>query len=125
MHHVFKAKLFGDDIAAQRILAATTPKEYKAIGRQVKGFNDAVWIAKREKFMCTGCMAKFQQNPNLCSVLLAAGDTELIEASPYDRIWGIGLSIDDPRALDKTQWKGLNLLGNVLMSVRDKLRTSA
>jgi ribA/ribD-fused uncharacterized protein len=116
-----KAKLFGDETAAEAILAARHPKDQKAIGRGVKGFDLAAWKAKRESIVYVGCREKFAQNPGLRSLLLATAPTELVEASPYDRIWGVGLGERDPLILDKANWQGTNLLGVTLMKVRDTL----
>ncbi|OLP04657.1 hypothetical protein BLL52_4217 [Rhodoferax antarcticus ANT.BR] len=113
-----KAKLFDDEESASKILAATSPREHKLLGRQVKGFVDSVWNEKCDEYVRIGCMAKFSQNPSMCDALLATQGTELVEASPYDKIWGAGLSEDDPRILDKSKWPGQNRLGKVLMSVR-------
>ncbi|CAD6559414.1 NADAR family protein [Paraburkholderia sabiae] len=116
-----KAKLFGDDNAAAEILAARHPKDQKAIGRGVKGFDLATWQGKRESIVYVGCREKFAQNPGLRSLLLATASTELVEASPYDRIWGVGLGERDPLILDKANWRGANLLGITLMKVRETL----
>jgi ribA/ribD-fused uncharacterized protein len=116
-----KAKLFGDENAAAEILAARHPKDQKAIGRGVKGFDVATWEGKRESIVYVGCREKFAQNPGLRSLLLATAPTELVEASPYDRIWGVGLGERDPLILDKANWRGTNLLGITLMKVRDTL----
>jgi len=70
-----------------------------------------------------GCREKFRQNPPLAAALLATGDTILVEASPYDRIWGVGLKWNDPRILDRSLWLGTNLLGKALMKVRGVLAT--
>ncbi len=116
-----KAKLFGDEKASAEILNARYPKDQKAIGRTVKGFDLATWEAKREAIVYVGCREKFAQNPGLRSLLLASAPTELVEASPYDRIWGVGLGERDPLILDKANWQGTNLLGVTLMKVRDTL----
>ncbi|BCG05547.1 hypothetical protein PPGU19_101150 (plasmid) [Paraburkholderia sp. PGU19] len=116
-----KAKLFGDEIAAAEIIAARHPKDQKAIGRGVKGFDLATWEGKRESIVYVGCREKFAQNPGLRSLLLATAPTELVEASPYDRIWGVGRGERDPLILDKANWRGTNLLGITLMKVRDTL----
>ncbi|NUY06245.1 NADAR family protein [Paraburkholderia youngii] len=116
-----KAKLFGDENAAAAILAARHPKDQKAIGRGMKGFDLATWEGKRESIVYVGCREKFSQNPGLRSLLLATAPTELVEASPYDRIWGVGLGERDPPILDKANWRGTNLLGITLMKVRDTL----
>jgi ribA/ribD-fused uncharacterized protein len=116
-----KAMLFGDRETADRILTATTPKEQKTLGRNVRGFDEAVWVLFREGVVFTGSYAKFSQNPELRETLLATRGTTLVEASPYDRVWGIGLAEDDPRAQDRAQWRGLNLLGEALTRVREIL----
>jgi ribA/ribD-fused uncharacterized protein len=116
-----KAMLFGDRATADRVLQATTPREQKALGRQVQGFDEAVWVLFREGVVFDGTYAKYSQNPELCAALLATRGTTLVEASPTDRIWGIGLAEDDPRARDRAQWRGLNLLGEALTRVREVL----
>ncbi|MGW7464395.1 NADAR family protein [Streptomyces xantholiticus] len=117
-----KARLFGDAEAERVALAARTPAEAKKAGRLVRGFDDAVW--KRERFgvVRSGSVHKFGQDASLCDFLLATGDRVLVEASPMDRIWGIGLAADDERAQDPARWRGLNLLGFALMEAREELR---
>ena len=116
-----KATLFGDDEVARQILAADHPKQHKALGRKVAPFVDATWIAKRIEIVKAGSRAKFTQNAELCALLLATKGTELVEASPFDRIWGIGLAATSPFALDPTKWRGQNLLGKILTELRDEL----
>jgi hypothetical protein len=116
-----KAILFGDLDVAKQILAAGHPKQHKALGRKVKNFADATWKAKRLEIVKAGSRAKFTQNEELRALLLATKGTELVEASPYDRIWGIGLAATDPRAQDPKTWRGQNLLGKVLTELRDEL----
>lgn len=116
-----KAKLFGDEEIAARILEARTPKEHKALGRAVRGFEGAVWERERERIVYEGNRAKFTQNAGLLAALEATAGTELVEASPLDRIWGVGLSADNPRIQDPSQWRGLNLLGKVLTRLREDL----
>lgn len=116
-----KAKLFGDESTAMKILEAPHPRVQKALGRAVVGFDDEKWVARRRQIVEYGCYAKFSQNEALRGVLLTTGDTLLVEASPYDRIWGIGLAANDPRALDPSKWKGQNLLGQALTQVRERL----
>ncbi len=116
-----KAKLFGDEEIAKKILQASNPREHKALGRKVKGFSEDVWNAKCELYVQKGCHAKFSQNPHLLRALSDTEGTELVEASPFDRIWGVGLAASDPRIMDKANWLGRNRLGNVLMRVRDEL----
>ena len=116
-----KALLFGDRDAAERILKSATPREQQAIGRTVRGFDEAVWILFREGIVFQGNHARFAQNPDQWELLLATRGTTLVEASPHDQVWGIGLAADDPRARDRAPWRGLNLLGQALTRVRESL----
>ena len=116
-----KALLFGDTDVAAEILAAAHPREHKALGRKVKNFDDHVWKRERVRIVTAGNRAKFTQNPELLEQLLATKGTTLVEASPFDKIWGIGLDAKDPSANDPTQWKGQNLLGKLLTELRDEL----
>lgn len=113
-----KARLFKDEEVAQRILATSDPAEHKKLGREVRNYVDAEWDAKRDAIVSVGLREKFAQNPRLLKELLSTAGTALVEASPYDRLWGIGVGMDDPRALDPTQWKGQNRLGVLLDKVR-------
>ena len=126
-HHMMaeKAKLFGDDEMFAAILAAESPSQAKSLGRRVHGFNEERWTAHRFPIAVRGNSAKFGQNPELKSWLLATGHIVLVEASPVDKIWGIGLAADDQRAKDPRTWPGLNLLGFALMKVRQALRAAA
>ncbi|PTL84026.1 NADAR family protein [Vitiosangium sp. GDMCC 1.1324] len=116
-----KAVLFGDAEMAARILEAKTPREHKALGRKVRGFEGAVWERERERIVYEGNHAKFIQNAGLLAALLATAGTELVEASPMDRIWGVGLSAEDPRIQNPATWRGQNLLGKVLTRLREDL----
>ena len=117
-----KAKLFGDQASAQRILETTDPGEQKAVGRQVRGFDPALWDREKVAIVTRGNNAKFRQNKGLRRKLFQTGSALLAEASPIDTIWGIGLSADDPRALDPAKWPGQNLLGKILTDLREALR---
>ena len=86
-----KARLFGSDLIREKIIATQSPREHKKLGRQVAGFDQAIWEACREEIVFQGNMAKFQQNKELLKELLDTGDRTLVEASPFDKIWGIGL----------------------------------
>ena len=119
-----KAKLFGDEETFGAILSATSPSQAKSLGRRVRGFHEERWIAHRFEIAVHGNTAKFGQNPELKNWLLATGEMVLVEASPVDEIWGIGLSADDHRAQDPRTWPGLNLLGFALMRVRQVLRST-
>ena len=116
-----KADLFGDSAVAARVLASTDPREAKALGRQVRGFDPATWEAARYAIVLTGTVAKFSQHDDLRAYLLSTAPKTLVEASPDDRVWGIGLPASDPRARSRATWRGLNLLGAALTEARDAL----
>jgi ribA/ribD-fused uncharacterized protein len=118
-----KARLFADEPARARIIQAASPKQAKALGRRVNGFDEAAWAAARFDLVVAGNAAKFGQHAALGAFLHDTGDQVLVEASPVDPIWGIGLGAADPRATDPAQWRGLNLLGFALMAVRSQLGT--
>ncbi|QYY33736.1 NADAR family protein (plasmid) [Cupriavidus pinatubonensis] len=118
-----KATLFSDDDTVGSILSTPDPRQQKALGRQVSGFVESVWIENRVSIARTGVLAKFSQNPHLREALLGTAGTELVEASPYDKIWGVGLPATDPRINDRSQWRGENLLGKILTEVREHLMT--
>ena len=113
-----KARLFGDHHAAARVVAAPHPGAAKQVGREVRGFDAELWEARRFAIVVAGNRAKFAGHPRLRDYLLGTQTRVLVEASPVDRIWGIGLAADDPRATDPLAWDGLNLLGFALMQVR-------
>lgn len=117
-----KAELFGDQEIRKQILACSNPKEIKALGRKVQGFDQEVWDRFKYAIVLNGNWCKFSQNRDLREFLLSTGDSILAEASPYDSIWGIRLSADSPEAQDPMKWRGQNLLGFALMEVRDELR---
>ncbi|MBY0396758.1 MAG: NADAR family protein [Thermoleophilia bacterium] len=116
-----KARLFGDATALRRILDAPTPGEAKTLGRKVAGFDAGAWAAERSRIVVEGNLAKFGQNPRLRAFLAGTAGRVLVEASPADAIWGIGLAASDPAAANPALWPGLNLLGFALMEVRDRL----
>jgi ribA/ribD-fused uncharacterized protein len=117
-----KAILFRDHEIAQQILMTDTPLAAKRLGRAVRGFDPKVWGAKCEDVVLRACLMKFHQNPAFRSFLLGLGNSAIAEASPRDRIWGIGMGQTNPLAKDPTKWKGANLLGRVLMRTRAALR---
>lgn len=116
-----KARLFGDEPTRQAILDAKHPNDAKKLGRRVLHFDEARWNAARFDVVVRGNLAKFGQHPELRAFLLGTGQQVLVEASPVDAIWGIGLAQDAPEAADPAQWHGLNLLGFALMEVRAQL----
>ncbi|PYE53933.1 NADAR family protein [Deinococcus yavapaiensis] len=115
-----KAVQFGDFETAEAILHARNPGECKQLGRRVRPYDDAVWASVRESVAFDACLHKFTQNEKLRAALLATRDALLVEASPTDRIWGVGFSEQDALA-NRDRW-GENLLGIALMRVRDTLR---
>lgn len=116
-----KARLFGDDARRREILLATDPGKAKALGRRVTGFDEQEWNARRFDLVVEGNVAKFTQNPPLGRFLLDTGEKVLVEASPRDRIWGIGMGRTNPDANDPEKWRGLNLLGFALMEARSRI----
>lgn len=117
-----KALLFADSEVAARILKAKSPAEAKKLGRLVKNFSPTLWDMHKYDIVVTANYHKFKQHEALRNFLLTTAERILVEASPVDAIWGIGLSSDDERAGNPLSWKGENLLGFALMEVRDKLK---
>lgn len=120
-----KAVMFGDSEMLEIIMRTTNPKTQKTCGRNVKGFDPDKWNQYAKAIVFDGNMAKFIQNPNLLDELIATEGTTLVEASPYDKIWGIGMSADNPDALNRATWNGTNWLGEMLTKVRDVIMLSA
>jgi ribA/ribD-fused uncharacterized protein len=120
-----KVLVFGDVETAEQVARAPHPGAAKALGRQVRGFDEQMWAQQRFGIVVTGNLAKFSQHPELGRFLLATGERVLVEASPRDRVWGIGLTADDERAASPHTWRGLNLLGFALMEVRYRLKDTA
>jgi ribA/ribD-fused uncharacterized protein len=116
-----KARLFGDAEMHTRILEASSPAAAKRMGREVRGFDEKTWVACRFDIVVRGSLEKFQQNRPLADYLIGTKDRVIVEASPVDRIWGIGLAADAPGADNPEQWRGLNLLGFALMEARRRL----
>ncbi|MFJ7065225.1 NADAR family protein [Streptomyces sp. NPDC101115] len=116
-----KARLFGDAEAERAALTATSPAAAKKAGRLVRDFDETTWQEKRFEIVVAGSVHKFASDEGLRGFLLGTGNRVLVEASPVDRVWGIGLAADDPRALDPDRWRGLNLLGFALMEARERL----
>lgn len=120
-----KAALFGDNQTREQVLQAASPGEAKALGRQVRGFDEATWVENRFSIVVRANAAKFAQNHELREFLHQTGSRVLVEASPVDRIWGIGLAQDSEKVNNPNLWRGLNLLGFALMQVRDTTTSSS
>ena len=116
-----KAKTFGDEESAKKIMKANHPREQKALGRKVTNFDAAKWNEVARDLVYKGNYAKFQQNKGLLYTLNESKGTLLVEASPTDKIWGIGLGMDDDRKEDPANWRGTNWLGEVITKVREDL----
>lgn len=116
-----KAITFNDLIIADEVLATKSPKDQKALGRMINGFNKAKWDEVCVGIVYKGNLAKFSQNADLKKELLNTGTRVIVEASPHDPIWGIGLGENDPKALNPALWGGTNLLGWSIMLVRNEL----
>lgn len=119
-----KARLFHDEVLLARILAAQSPAEAKKLGREIQGFVPEVWEEHKYGIVVAGNLHKFGQHEDLAQFLLATNDRVLVEASPVDTIWGIGLAADAADAANPVRWRGPNLLGFALMEVRNQLRTA-
>ncbi|MBC6109914.1 NADAR family protein [Pedobacter sp. CCM 8938] len=118
-----KARLFNDEEVFEKILTKKLPKDVKDLGRQIKNFDASKWDAYKFEIVRQGNFLKFSQNEDLKSFLLQTKNKVLVEASPVDLIWGIGLAEDDFNARIPKNWKGENLLGFALMEVRDEIYT--
>lgn len=116
-----KARLFGDLAACDRVLAAATAGEAKKIGREVTPWDQDTWAAHRFDIVVRASVGKFASNAPLRAFLLGTKDRVLVEASPRDRIWGIGMGKNNPSAENPLEWRGLNLLGFALMEARAQI----
>lgn len=117
-----KAKLFNDDEVAEKIMQTSRQNEIKALGREVKNFDEAIWNKHKYELMFIANKAKFRFDYQITDMLLETGDAKLVEASPVDKIWGIGLDAETAKNTPEANWPGQNLLGQVLMDLRDLLR---
>ena len=116
-----KAKLFGDEDIANKIMLTNVPGKIKGLGRKVSNFDEKIWQQHRENILFEGNLAKYTQNKEIKDQLLSTNPKTLVEASPSDKIYGVGLGIDDSRINDPKNWNGLNLLGQILMRVREHI----
>jgi len=116
-----KASLFKDHEALEKVMSESDPRAQKQIGKEVKGFDKDVWESVARDIVFKANVAKFTFNEEIRKYLFESFPKTIVEASPYDPIWGIGLGEKDPKALDRSQWQGKNWLGEVLMEVREAL----
>jgi ribA/ribD-fused uncharacterized protein len=119
-----KALLFNDKEAFEKILSATHPREIKSLGREVKYFDSNAWDKVKYSIVLNGNFYKFTQNEVMMKILISTGNKILVESSPSDKIWGIGLAENDKNIYDPNYWKGENLLGFALMEVREEINKS-
>ena len=118
-----KAMLFRDFKTARKVLNSSDPREQKSLGRQVRSFDNNIWLKHCKNIVRRGNLAKFGQNKHLRDKLFKTSNTTMVEASPYDRLWGIGLGVNHPNAYNEEKWNGKNLLGYILTDVRETLIT--
>jgi ribA/ribD-fused uncharacterized protein len=117
-----KARLFQDDVILEEILASKDPKEVKGLGRKIKNFDPQVWDLHKCNIVKKGNFLKFSQHEDLKKFLLDTDEKVIVEASPFDTIWGIGMGVNNIKSQNAATWRGKNLLGFALMEVRDELR---
>lgn len=117
-----KAMIFGDTDVAAEVLKSIHPKETKALGRKVKNFIKEDWEKVCKQVVYEGNYAKFTQNEKLLKALMDTGETLLVEASPYDTIWGIGLNEVNAKKTPESKWPGTNWLGKELTRLREELK---
>lgn len=120
-----KAKTFGDEETAEKILSkGKNPKTAKALGREVKNYDDKEWDKIRYDIMVTANYFKYSQSEELEEMLLNPefNGKHFVESSPIDKIWGVGLGENNPMIDDENNWKGTNLLGKALDEVRERLQ---
>ena len=116
-----KALLFGDYESLEKIMNSNSPKDQKQFGKEVKGFDKATWETYCKKYVEDANYAKFTQNKKMLDELIDSGNRKLVEASPQDKIWGIGMAENHPDILDESKWKGTNWLGEAIMVVRTRI----
>ena len=114
-----KAMVFNDAETLKKIRNTTDPKRQKSLGRKVKGFSDDVWDKYKYQVVKKANLLKFSQDENLMKMLIDTYPKIIVEASPYDVIWGIGMNANEEGINDEKNWRGTNLLGKVLMEIRD------
>jgi hypothetical protein len=114
----YKAMTFQDGEAMREVFKEKDPRNQKAIGRTIKNYDDEIWNEVKYNIVVRNNRLKFLQNPAWRELLIYTDGYDLVEASPYDKIWGVGLGEDNPDILDKSKWKGENLLGKAINDAR-------
>lgn len=117
-----KAMIFGDYLQAEKIMNEKDPHKQQKLGRGVSNYDQETWNANRLSVVLNANMLKFTQHLDLQDMLVETEDLILVEASPIDKIWGVGLAEDNDKILSSSNWKGMNLLGKALMTVRCAIR---
>jgi ribA/ribD-fused uncharacterized protein len=118
-----KAELFGDEEIKKQILSTTNVRKQKELGRQVKNFDESKWNENKIKIVYIANNLKFNQNEELKAELLETQGKYIVEASPVDAIWGIGVAPEDPKRFNRAKWRGQNLLGKILTQLREDILT--
>ena len=116
MYH--KARFFNDEVSMGKIMRESDPRKIKAMGREVSNFNEKEWNKVNKKIVTLGNFYKFSQDSKLKEDILLHKNKQFVEGSPYDKLWGIGLNVTDPRAEDADGWQGLNWLGECIDQAR-------
>lgn len=120
----YKAKLFNAEDIAAKVMKTRDARKQKALGRSIPNFDRQLWLDKAVEVMTPILAAKFDQYPGYRDILLDTGDKMIVEASPFDEVWGIKMGVNHPDILDESKWQGTNLLGICLMNARDLLRAN-
>lgn len=118
----FKALLFDDEVTATKIMRERSPRQQKVFGKEVKNFNQKHWHTKCVDIVTDILVSKFLANDVMFKILMDTGNKIIVEASPHDRIWGIGMAVNDQNILDESKWDGTNFLGISLMNARAILK---
>jgi ribA/ribD-fused uncharacterized protein len=116
-----KAEVFEAWDILERIKATDNPREVKELGREIPNFSDKIWDKHKINIVRQANFLKFSQNSDLKEIMINHKDLILVEASPVDRVWGIGLHFSSDLVLNEKNWKGKNLLGECIMYARNKI----
>ena len=119
-----KAERFDDALSKNKIMSTNNPREINYLAKSISNFNQDSWNEIATEVMTTAVNANFEQNTKLKNLLLGTGNTIFVEASPKDKIWGVGIAMNDERVFDQKNWQGANKLGKVLMACRDRIKNS-